>query len=64
MLEEKKEQIEMLTGKLDWQELPTKQDCRIVLFKYDIDIRNRTIWFDGYKWHKDNAENSIKPFLL
>ena len=62
LLEEKKEQIEILTGQLDWQELPTKQDCRIVLFKHDMDLRNRAIWHDAYKWYKDNAEKFYKAF--
>jgi hypothetical protein len=62
LLEAKKTQIEMLTGQLDWQELPAKQDCRIVLFKHDIDLRNRAIWQDAYNWYKDNAEKFYTAF--
>jgi len=62
LLEGKKEQIEMLTGQLAWQELPAKQDCRIILFKHDIDLRNRVIWQDAHKWPKENAEKFYNAF--
>lgn len=62
LLIEKKEQIEAQTGSLDWQELPGKQDCRIALFKHDLDPRNRVIWPDTYRWYKENAEKFYKAF--
>jgi hypothetical protein len=62
LLEGKKEQIETVTGPLDWQELPTKQDCRIVLFKHDVDLRNRILWPDAYAWYKENGEKLYKAF--
>lgn len=62
LLEGKKEQIETVTGALEWQELPTKQDCRIVLFKHDVDLRNRTLWPDAYAWYKENGEKLYKAF--
>ena len=62
LLEEKKGQIENITGALDWQELPNKQNCRIVLFKHEIDVRDRNNWQDTFKWFKDNAEKFHKAF--
>lgn len=62
LLEVQKEQIENQTGVLDWQELPGKQDCRIALFKLDVDPRNRSAWIDVYRWYKENAEKFYKAF--
>lgn len=56
LLHEKKSEVEEKTGTLDWQELPDKQDCRIVLYKYDVDIQNRNDWANIYSWYKENAE--------
>jgi hypothetical protein len=62
LLEEKKEQIHNAIGEIDWQELPDGQDCRIVLYKHNIDIKNRNNWHDVYKWLKENAEKFHKTF--
>lgn len=62
LLEEKKEQIHKSIGEIDWQELPDGQDCRIVLYKHNIDIKNRTNWQDANKWFKENAEKFHKTF--
>jgi hypothetical protein len=62
LLMEKKEQIEQSIGEVDWQELPTKQDCRIVIYRHGIDIRERNNWQDAYKWFKENAEKFHKTF--
>lgn len=62
LLEEKKEQIEKTLGEIEWQELPDKQDCRIVLYKYDIEIRDRGNWQNAYGWFKENAEKFHKTF--
>lgn len=62
LLIDKKEQIEQSIGQVDWQELPAKQDCRIVIYKYGIDIRDRNNWQDAYKWFKENAEKFHKTF--
>jgi hypothetical protein len=62
LLEEKKEQIHKAIGEIDWQELPDGQDCRIVLYKHNIDIKDRNNWQDAYKWLKENAEKFHKTF--
>ncbi len=62
LLEEKKEHVEKTLGEIEWQELPDKQDCRIVLYKYNIDIRDRNYWQDSYKWYKENSEKFHRTF--
>jgi uncharacterized protein DUF4268/uncharacterized protein DUF4357 len=56
LLEKYKQRIEEKTGRLDWQELPNKQDCRIVLYRWDIDIADKSAWGDAYAWLKSQAE--------
>ncbi|MDQ3005788.1 MAG: DUF4268 domain-containing protein [Chloroflexota bacterium] len=62
LLSEKKSEIEAKTGALDWRELPDKQDCRIALFKYEIDVRNRSNWSNAYSWYKEKAEIFYEAF--
>lgn len=62
LLSEKKKEIETKTGQLDWQELPAKQDCRIVRFKYDIDVRDRNNWTNAYSWLREQAELFFEVF--
>jgi hypothetical protein len=62
MLEQKKEEIENQTGQLEWMELPQKQDCRIILYKRDVDIHNRETWQSAYAWYRENGEKFYKAF--
>jgi len=62
LLEVKKEQIEKSLGELEWQELPDKQDCRIVLYKYNVEIKDRDNWQEMYGWYKEIAEKFHKTF--
>jgi len=62
LLSEKKADIEAKTGALNWQELPEKQDCRIVLFKHEIDVRDRSNWSNAYSWYKEKAEIFYEAF--
>lgn len=62
LLSEKKNEIEAKTGALDWQELPAKQDCRIVRFKYDIDVRNRGNWTNAHGWLREQADLFYEVF--
>lgn len=62
LLEEKKEHIEKSLGKIEWQELPDKQDCRIVLYKYNVEIKDRADWQNTFGWYKENAEKFHKTF--
>lgn len=66
LLVAKKNEIETKTGVLEWLELPDKQDCRIALFKHDIEFRNRSNWQDSYSWYKEKAEtfyNAFSPII-
>jgi hypothetical protein len=62
LLSEKKNEIEAKTGSLDWQELPAKQDCRIIRFKHDIDVRDRSNWTNTYSWLREQAELFYEAF--
>lgn len=62
MLEKRKEEIESQTGPLEWMELPQKQDCRIVLFKQEVDVKDRHTWQNIYPWYKENAEKFYQAF--
>ena len=41
---------------LEWQELPEKQDARIVLFKPDFDIDQHDAWQSGFDWLMKKGE--------
>lgn len=62
LLSKKKNDIEVRTGPLDWQELPAKQDCRIVIYQHDIDVRDRSNWSNAYEWYKEKAEIFYEVF--
>ena len=54
--------IEAVLGTLDWQELPEKQDCRIVDYLKDFDPRQRGDWDRGFGWMKKRAEEFRSVF--
>ena len=62
LLYEKKEEIESQLGPLEWMELPTKQDCRIIVRKFDVDINNQINWPGAFVWLMEQAENFQKTF--
>lgn len=64
LLEQNKQAIEEQTGHLEWQELPDGQDCRIVLYRAEVDISDEANWADAFAWLKSEAElfhNTFSP---
>ena len=61
-LKDGQKEIEAALGPLDWQELPEKQDCRIVDYLKDFDPRNRSEWERGFRWLKKRAEEFRSVF--
>lgn len=64
LLTRQRQEIEQITGALDWQELPNKQDCRIVLYRQGINLLEQQTWVDAYAWYKTNAEKFQQAFAL
>lgn len=62
LLENDKQAIEEKTGALEWLELPKKKGCRIVLYRPNIDIRDKSTWVDAYTWLKAEAELFYQTF--
>ena len=62
LLEKNKQAIEEQAGALDWQELPEKKDCRIILYRPDVDISNPANWKDAFAWLKFEAELFHRTF--
>lgn len=62
LLIQDKAAVEAITGPLEWQELPDKQDCRIVIYRPDADPADREAWPEIFKWLKTNAETFHKAF--
>jgi hypothetical protein len=60
-LHKDKEPIEATLGKLEWQELPDGQDCRIIQYR-DGDSKNRSQWPQLHEWLKDRAEKFSAVF--
>ncbi len=56
VLKKSQQDIETVLGTLDWQELPEKQDCRIVGYLKDFDPKHRGEWDRGFSWMKKRAE--------
>jgi hypothetical protein len=54
--------VEVQLGPLEWQELPHRQDCRIVRYLTDIDISERSSWENAFDWLKREAESFHKTF--
>jgi hypothetical protein len=62
LLERDKASIEAKTGPLVWMELPSKQDCRIVKFREQIDIEDRDQWPDAFEWLSQQARLFLDAF--
>ena len=62
LLEAEKAAIEEKTGPLDWMELPTKQDCRIIKFREQTDIENREEWPTVFTWLSEQAKLFFEAF--
>jgi hypothetical protein len=63
LLEHDKQAIEEKTGTLEWQELPDRGACRIVLYRSGIDITDTSTWNDSYAWLKSEAELFHQTFI-
>jgi hypothetical protein len=62
LLKNEQQKIEDEIGeKLNWQELPKGQDCRIILYK-NGNIHNRDEWNEYFQWYQTNAEKFHKAF--
>jgi hypothetical protein len=62
LLQSDKTTIEETTGALDWMELPSKQDCRIVKSRESIDIENREQWPMAFTWLSEQARLFLDAF--
>ena len=62
LLKAEKTAIEEDTGPLQWMLLPEGQDCRIAMFRPDIDISNRAGRPELYQWLMGKAELFHKTF--
>ncbi len=62
LLEKQKTEIEAVSGPLDWQELPAGQDCRIALYKPEVDVSKKGCWPEAFVWLKAQAEVFHKAF--
>jgi hypothetical protein len=56
LLQQQKEEIEAATGPLEWNELPHRQDCRIITYRTNVDISDKSEWKDAYRWLMEKAE--------
>lgn len=56
LLEQDKQVIEEKTGTLEWQELPDRGACRIVLYRSGMDISDKSMWEDAFAWLKSKGE--------
>jgi hypothetical protein len=61
MLQEKREIIENDLGKVEWQELPEGQDCRIIQYR-EGDSKNKNNWESLHQWLKDRSEAFYRVF--
>lgn len=61
-IEQRKEEVEDALGEIDWQELPDKQDCRIVQYEYGIEVSDENKWPSFFKWMKERSEEFHKVF--
>ena len=61
LLQKQKDGIEKKLGKLEWQELPEGQDCRIIQY-HDGDSKKNKTWPELHSWLKDRSESFHKVF--
>lgn len=57
-----KEEIEQITGKLDWQNIIVKQDARISLTLPNTDIANEADWQRQHEWLRETAKKFHAAF--
>ena len=63
LLENRKAEIEKLTGPLEWQYLHEGQDCRVAVYHAGVDISDKKNWSEAFRWLKDKAETFHKSLL-
>lgn len=63
LLNSEKDEIEKEFGqKLDWKELPTKIESRIILNKFDADLVDKNRWSEYCDWMADTLETFTRVF--
>ena len=61
LIEQQKEAIESVLGKLEWHELPDGQDCRIKLARSG-NSKSQVQWGELHKWLKKQSESFYEVF--
>ncbi len=62
-LEDQKQDIELEFGAaLDWRELPQRNACRIMFFRSDSSIKDRSMWPEQHAWLADMLEKMYAVF--
>ena len=61
-LKEHKAAIEQVTGELQWMRLKDKHACRIVRFRPDFEVSDRTTWPEAYEWMAERVVEFRKAF--
>ncbi|MCL4271180.1 MAG: DUF4268 domain-containing protein [Anaerolineales bacterium] len=63
LLEDEKETIEKEFGQeLDWKELPTKIECRVILNKFNSDLSEKQRWNEYHLWMSETLETFSRVF--
>lgn len=57
-----KTEIEATIGPLDWQDLPDKIDCRVVVYKDGVTVEIQEEWDQAFNWLRERAELFTKVF--
>jgi hypothetical protein len=53
-----------IAASLEWQELPDKSECRILLRRFGVDPDDRGQWADQHEWMGEKLERFQKAFVL
>lgn len=62
LLEQQKEEIEAALGAADWQPLPEGNDCRIAVYRTDVDLKRREDWPTHFAWLQERCESFVPVF--
>lgn len=64
LLQEQKQAIEQELGyELDWEELPTRRDCRISVYMTNVDPEDERDWPRQHEWLAAKVNDFHRAFL-
>lgn len=65
LLKQQKNDVERALGyPLDWEELPSRRDCRISVYMHGVDPEDENDWLRQHQWLADKLNDLHRAFAV